>query len=304
MPPHFLPFSLSPFYFHSISFPLSSSAVVRSFELNGGRALGATPLTHSSPIHAIALSQCSASLAETLLVLHDAEKNVYITPATRNSLKKVSSNVVSVLWSTSHDALLCLESGAVAMHLWPMAYLTAPSEAKHLILNVKDETLHENGRRLLWFHGSMASLQKKSGALKTFLVSNMAPLLLDGVVRQNWQDTIRLCRVISEKEFWYLLAVTSVGPKGNLEASEEALAALGHMDKLQHIRRIKDIVSTSFYLSFDCSVLYFWLVRFFIHIFARAYFHADRRALFLSIPYCRKIQLCAKRRCSSIETVP
>lgn len=156
---------------------------------------------------------------------------------------KIATMVSSVAWNDQTETLIAIADSRLVTWLYP-SVVFVDRDLLQRTRSVRDD-LEEFGRNdsIVSFFGSIACVRRGSdGALLSFGVSPFPRLLYEHLKRNDWEGAMKLCRYLKEPALWGVLAALAV-KDGELYTAEVSYAALGDVDKLRYISRIKEVPS-------------------------------------------------------------
>ncbi len=135
---------------------------IRIFDANGGRPLN--NIVHTQEIAEISISTFSRSLQERLVAFIDANRDLYITPVTKQNSFKLGTMTDSIYWNDASDMLAVVTDGHLVTWFYPgIAYVD-----RDLLRKAKaSKNADQYGKlaQLVNFFGNRVSVRKVDGSL-------------------------------------------------------------------------------------------------------------------------------------------
>ena len=226
------------------------------YEVTSGKAIGA--IHHTSDISEIDLSRYSRSKSK-LLSFIDVNRDLHIVEVSEASkhdggkkkskkknksvvkIEKIATMVDSSEWNDSSDVLVAVSDGTFKAWYYPQAVLIDKDLFQAAAIS-RDGTAFGKRPYIESFFGPRVTIRRNDGALVTISLDPYPPILYQLVTSSRWNEAVRLCRFVKQDSLWSALAVMALDWR-NLDTTEIALAALGHLDKLEFIKHINNVPS-------------------------------------------------------------
>ncbi|KAI8586701.1 WD40-repeat-containing domain protein [Geranomyces variabilis] len=215
------------------------------FDTHSGRALVPASLKHHAEIAEIALSQTPASAASggRQLVLVDRNRDMYITPVgAKTDVKKLGTMVETFAWNADADLLVAMMDGKFVVWYYPNVVFVDEDVAP-LTKFEKDGSMFGKDAQVVNFQGTQCTVRRADGALVTVSkITSLPALLQEHSRKKQWEEAIRLCRYVNQKELWACLAAMAIHGQ-DLNTAEVAYAAIDEVAKVRYIVHIRSLQS-------------------------------------------------------------
>eukprot|EP00759_Apiculatamorpha_spiralis_P037385 PhF_6_TR37224/c0_g1_i1/m.54912/K19678/IFT80; intraflagellar transport protein 80 len=205
----------------------------------------AKPVRDASVVHTmevidLALSQFG-SLQERKLVFLDRNRDLHIVCVHQKTpILKLCTMVSSFKWSDVSEVLVVLADCKLVTWFCPGIVFTD----RDLLANTKSTVSGtEFGRNdvVVDFSGTRYSVRRGTdGANLTFTIPPFATMLYAHVAKADWEAATRLCRLAKDTCLWSVLCCLTVRAP-QLPTAEICYAALEEVDKVRHMRHIREI---------------------------------------------------------------
>lgn len=210
--------------------------VVHVYDIQSNKAIG-KPLAHTIEVQQIALS----SGLPRYLALVDANRNLHVTPIMRSEykLEKLGTMVLSLAWHETAGMLAAFCDGRLSVWVSPGAVYVSK---ENLASSRLDSDAADFGKAptITGFSGNTLSVLRADGTVLSHSIPPHAAILLGLLQDRRWDQAARLCRFVKSRAMWAVLASHAAASRELLPA-EIAFAALGEIDKVQYLQRIKEM---------------------------------------------------------------
>ncbi|KAJ1457066.1 WD40-repeat-containing domain protein [Pelagophyceae sp. CCMP2097] len=234
----------------------SDRKVVRCFDVATGRPItgSAAVLQHKAEMTMVALNQRNASMRQCVVIDRNSELHIFqVTGGDRGHETNVNGTLVNAhafklhtqvdtaCWNDGSEMLCAVADGRLIVWYYPQIVST-DRDLLPLTMSIKDAAEFGKMSTIVSFSQSRIAVRRADGALITVAVQPYAALLYDFASAQRWDEATRLCRFVDDSACWAMLAAMAVDGT-NLDVAELALAALGHVDKVEYMLHIKSLPS-------------------------------------------------------------
>lgn len=217
----------------------NNSKIVRFYEVQTGKPTNFT-LEHSLDISDINLNKSDIA-SERKIAFVDSNKDLFLSPAHKRDIIKLSAMTDSFLWNDKNDTLAAVADGRLIAWYYPNAIYV---DKDLMELSRVTKELPEIGQmtQMMSFFGAQITIRRKDGGLVNVAISPYPSILFEFCEKQRWEKAIRLCRFVKEQTLWACLAAVSLNSR-ELNTAEIALAAVESIDKVQFVNKLKELPS-------------------------------------------------------------
>uniref|UniRef100_A0A5K3FIS6 WD_REPEATS_REGION domain-containing protein n=1 Tax=Mesocestoides corti TaxID=53468 RepID=A0A5K3FIS6_MESCO len=218
--------------------------VIHLFDVNSGKPVGdGKPITHSAHVISLGLNQKDSAVERRLAVL-DRNKDLFLYQVRvygRNRVViKLGARITAFMWSETQNFLTATQHEKLIVWYYPAISLID----KELIDLTKEEkdVLEGSGKysTLNSFHKNQITIRRPEGTVVVFSISPYPGLLNDFAAKNKWTQITQLCRSAKDPLLWACLAGLATATR-RLDLAEIAYAAIDKPDKVEHIRKIREI---------------------------------------------------------------
>eukprot|EP00039_Didymoeca_costata_P029945 m.27168 g.27168 ORF g.27168 m.27168 type:complete len:762 (+) comp7870_c0_seq1:224-2509(+) len=212
---------------------------VHILDVASGMPIG-KPIVHTNELISIRLDQGFASLNRHLAVV-DKNRDIFVCllRQSRGKLAKLGTMVQSLMWHDENGMLTAVSNGKFVVWFFPTVAFIDPEILSKTRFE-RDASEYGKAPIITQFSGNTCTLKRTDGAMMLVNILPYPSMLYKHVNARNWDDAIRLCRVVKNPTLWACLAAMAAVEK-ELNAAEIAYAAIEEVDKVQHIARIKKV---------------------------------------------------------------
>lgn len=218
-----------------------------AFSASTGQMITSDPLSHPTEIKCVRTNQATTQTKARfgfvnsngdLTVCRFVASNPRLPPTIE--AEKIANFVDDFKWHTTHDILLAKSAEKLTLWCCPSAvFFTA-----ELMPMLKTEvSLMFDAAEINAFDGTHAFVTAKDGA---FCVVPIAPFLVslhEAIdVHRNWKVVLQVCRASGEQYLWAVCATCAV-QAGEVDAAQEAYAALSMIDRVMFLNKVKKLKS-------------------------------------------------------------
>ncbi|CAM9565795.1 unnamed protein product [Ascophyllum nodosum] len=224
---------------------------VRVCDVSTGRPLadGRSPeVVHDCEVEEVFLNQFAKGLGERRLAFIDRNKELWLCLVQPSTVKgtepikhKLLTQVESAAWNDKSDVLLAIADARLVTWYYPNA-VAIDRDLLELASTSRDVAEFGKSPRILSFFGATLMVRRSDGALLSAAVAPYPAMLYASIRNHRWGKAIRLCRLVKNDELWACMACMALQGK-NLPQAEEALAALGEVDKLEFVQHVQCLAS-------------------------------------------------------------
>jgi intraflagellar transport protein 80 len=206
------------------------------FDVHTGQPRG-KPVQHTREILELDLSQYTAS-RDPMISFVDSNRDLHVVKVGQKPVKLATMCDTSE-WNDSSDMLSAICDGKLVTWVYPHAVYVDQRLLERTKI-VSDAAKFGKRPYIVSNFGSRVTVRRSDGALATASVSHYPPILYGFVVKQRWEEAVRLCRFVKRDELWAALAAMALWGR-HLETAEIALAAVAEMAKLEFVLHVKQI---------------------------------------------------------------
>jgi len=157
------------------------------------------------------------------------------------NIEKIATMVDSSEWNDSSDVLVAVSDGTFKAWYYPQA-VSIDKDLFEAATISRDGTTFGKNPYIESFFGSRVTIRRNDGALVITSLDPYPPILYQLVSSSRWNEAVRLCRFVKQDSLWSALAVMALDWR-SLDTTEIALAALGHLDKLEFVKHVNNVPS-------------------------------------------------------------
>ncbi|XP_065889257.1 intraflagellar transport protein 80 homolog isoform X3 [Dysidea avara] len=221
--------------------------IVHMFDALTGKPLGTSSssgksLKHHTELLTIALDHHGPPATRQLILL-DKNHDLYITPVrsfgSTSKMTSIGSMVASVAWNDQSNILAGMQDGRFTVWYHPTVVYTDKDLLTGTISRRGGNEFVKNPQ-IVHFLGNQCTLRRTDGALITTSISPFPGLLHEYANSSKWNEAIRLCRFVKDEALWACLAGMACASR-DLATAEIAYAAINEVDKVYHLRKIKEL---------------------------------------------------------------
>eukprot|EP00916_Digyalum_oweni_P014638 GHVL01024008.1.p1 GENE.GHVL01024008.1~~GHVL01024008.1.p1 ORF type:complete len:496 (+),score=62.76 GHVL01024008.1:911-2398(+) len=218
---------------------IARSNQMRFFDVHSARPIG-SPIDHRVDVQQVSLSQYGSGSDRKVAML-DRCKDLYISSVHNVSLVKIASMIDSVQWHQDvTDMLAAVGDRQLYCWLYPSAIFLDNRLMEAALIKRDINDIAGVEAALVSFYGSQVTLRRKDGAQIVMQLSPFAPLLYQQIGNGAWEKAARLCRCAKSDPLWAAFATMALQGR-QLQAAEEALAAIDEVDKVHYVQYICDL---------------------------------------------------------------
>ncbi|XP_063974091.1 intraflagellar transport protein 80 homolog [Diachasmimorpha longicaudata] len=209
---------------------------------NNKPAVEAQPHLHLNNIAEIAIN-CMGSLNDRQLAFIDINRDLYLVTVRTSGFGrvcKIAAMVQSIAWATDANVLAAMLDASLSVWLCPNC--VHYSDRKVIRRTRIDKENSEFGKQpsIVSVQNGMVTVRRGDGALVATAFYTFFTSLHKHITRDKWQEALSLCRIAQNEILWTCIAVMATEGK-QLEAAEEAYAAIERYDKVDYIQWIKKL---------------------------------------------------------------
>ncbi|KAG7208843.1 hypothetical protein KM043_015029 [Ampulex compressa] len=204
------------------------------------------PYTHLQIVTQIALNYFGGP-NDRQLALIDANKDLYVVSirvAGFGRVCKIAAMAHNIAWATDANVLAAMLDATLSVWLCPNC--VHYSDRKVIRRTRIDKQSSEFGKQpsIANVYNGMVIVRRGDGALVASSFYTFCISLHQHVLNKRWNEALSLCRIAQNEVLWTCMAIMATDNK-ELNAAEEAYAAIGRYDKVDYIQYIKSLSSTT-----------------------------------------------------------
>jgi intraflagellar transport protein 80 len=218
-----------------------------AFSTSTGQTVANEPFSHPSEIRCVRTNQAPTQAKARfgfvnangdLTVCRFVASNPRLPPAIEG--QKLANFVDDFRWHSTHDIILARSGEKLTIWCAPSAvFFTAELVP---ILRTELPTLID-AIEIQSFDGTHAFVTAKDGARCVVPVAPFLVMLHEAIeTHKNWKIVLQICRTISDQSLWAVCATAAV-QVGEIEAAQEAYAALSLIDRVMFLGKVKKMKS-------------------------------------------------------------
>jgi intraflagellar transport protein 80 len=202
----------------------SLNIAIYLFEVKSGRLLGEGPIKHLLDISEISLNKQNSGTGR-LLALVDKNRDMYMSKVNKPTFHKLGSMIDTFAWNDENDLMISIMDSKLTIWYYPSAVFV-DEDLVPLARSEKEGATYGSNAQITNFVGTLCSLRKADGTLvQVSGISPYAGILQEFSKKKQWEQAIRLCRHVKDKELWAALAAMSLFHQ-DLNTAEVAYAAI------------------------------------------------------------------------------
>ena len=218
-----------------------------AFSTSTGQMITADPLSHPSDIRCIRTNQATTqnkarfgfvNANGDLTVCRFVASNPRLPPSIET--EKLANFVDDFQWHTNHDIILARCGDKLTVYSCPSAAFFTPE----LMPMLKNELrMLFDGAEIISFDGIHIFIKAKDGAICASSISPFLVMIYEAVeLHRNWKVVLQICRSMNDQNLWAVCAACAV-QAGDVDAAQEAYAALSLVDRVMFLGKIKKMKS-------------------------------------------------------------
>ncbi|XP_043275719.1 intraflagellar transport protein 80 homolog [Venturia canescens] len=177
------------------------------------------------------------------LAIIDANRDLFLVSVRTSGFGrvcKIAAMAQNVAWATDANVLAAMLDSNLSVWLCPNC--VHYSDRKVIRKTRIDKENSEFGKQpnIVSVRNGMVTVRRGDGALVVNSFYTFFTTLHKHVMSNKWQDALSLCRIAQNEILWTCMAVLATDGK-ELDAAEEAYAAIERYDKVDYIQYIKKI---------------------------------------------------------------
>ncbi|KAI8909099.1 WD40-repeat-containing domain protein [Gorgonomyces haynaldii] len=217
----------------------SDEKAIYLFDIQTGNKIGDGPIKHSQDITELSLNKTNSPVGRLLLLL-DKNRDLYLGKMTKTSFKKLANMVETCQWNDENDSIYTLVDGKSVIWYYPNAVFV-DEDILPLTKVERDGYAFGRNAQCVSFEGTSCTLRKADGSLVSAgAISPVPGMLQEFAKKKQWEEAIRICRHLKQRELWACLAAMSVFGQ-DLNTAEVAYANIEEIHKVQYISYIRSI---------------------------------------------------------------
>ncbi|KAK8841415.1 Intraflagellar transport protein 80 [Tritrichomonas musculus] len=222
---------------------------VFAFSTSTGQMITSEPLQHSSEIRCVKTNQATSQARARfgfvnsngdLTICRFVASNPRLPPSIETS--KLANFVDEFEWHSTHDLIISRSAEKLAIYCCPSAAFFTAELMPMLRIELR---LLFDAAGISAFDGSHAFIIAKDGANCVVPISPFLVMIHEAVeVHRNWKSVLQICRQSqqSEQYLWAVCAACAI-QAGEVEAAQEAYAALSLVDRVMFLGKVKKMKS-------------------------------------------------------------
>jgi intraflagellar transport protein 80 len=220
---------------------------VFAFSASTGQSIAAEPFAHPSEIRCVRTNQAATQAKARfgfvntngdLTICRFVAANPRVPPAIEG--QKLANFVDDFRWHSTHDAILARSGDKLTVWCAPSAvFFTAELLP---ILRTELRTIFD-AVEIESFDGTHAFVTAKDGSSCVVPVAPFLIMLHEAIeTHKNWKVVLQICRTVNEQSLWAVCATAAV-QVGEVDAAQEAYAALSLIDRVMFLGKVKKMKS-------------------------------------------------------------
>lgn len=217
------------------------------FSASSGQLITSEPLVHPSEVKNIAINQAASQpKARFGFTNQNGDLTIcrFLTTNPRQpptiETQKLANFVDEFKWHTSHDVIIARSEEKLTVWCCPSASFFTPELLPKLRLELR--TLFDPAE-IDQFDGTHAFVHAKDGAFCVVQVNPFLLMLNEAIdIQRNWKVVLQICRAMKDESLWAVCAASAV-QAGEIDAAQEAYAALTMIDRVLFLEKVKKFKS-------------------------------------------------------------
>ena len=218
-----------------------------AFSTSTGQMITAEPFNHPSEIRIVRTNQATTQTKSRfgfvnangdLTVCRFLTSNPRVPPSIE--AEKIANFVDDFHWHSTHDIILARTGEKLTCFCNPSAAFFTPE----LMPMLKSECrMLFDAADLNSFDGTHAFVTAKDGAFCVVPINPFLIMVHEAVeVHRNWKVVLQICRAMNDQSLWAVCATCAV-QAGDVDAAQEAYAALSLVDRVMFLGKVKKMKS-------------------------------------------------------------
>ncbi|XP_054006433.1 intraflagellar transport protein 80 homolog isoform X2 [Hylaeus anthracinus] len=204
------------------------------------------PYTHLQSITRIALNHIGGP-TDRQVALIDSNKDLFLVSIRTTGFGrvcKIAAMAQDIAWATDANVLAAMLDATLSVWLCPNC--VHYSDRKIIKKTRIDKESSEFGRQpsIANVYNGMVMIRRGDGALVASTFYTFFISLHQHILNKRWKEALSLCRIAQNEILWTCMAVMATDNK-ELNAAEEAYAAISRYDKVDYIQYIKSLPNKS-----------------------------------------------------------
>ena len=218
-----------------------------AFSTSTGQMITSEPLQHSSEIRCIRINQATSQARARfgfvnangdLTVCRFVAANPRLPPSIETA--KLANFVDEFEWHSNHDLLIARSAEKLTVWCCPSAAFFTAELMPMLKIELR---LLFDAAEISAFDGAHAFIIAKDGAFCVVPVSPFLIMVHEAVdTHRNWKTVLQICRSMNEQYLWAVCAASAI-QAGEVDAAQEAYAALSLVDRVMFLNKVKKMKS-------------------------------------------------------------
>lgn len=218
-----------------------------AFLTSTGQMITSDPLTHPSEIRCVRTNQATTqnkarfgflNANGDLTICRFLTSNPRVPPSIE--AEKIANFVDDFQWHSTHDIIVARSGKGLTCYCNPSAVFFTPE----LMPNLKtDVRMLFDVADLNSFDGTHIFVTARDGAFCVVPVSPFLIILHQAIeLFRNWKVVLQICRSANDQSLWAVCATCAV-QAGEIDAAQEAYAALSLVDRVMFLNKVKKMKS-------------------------------------------------------------
>ncbi|XP_043253953.1 intraflagellar transport protein 80 homolog [Colletes gigas] len=202
------------------------------------------PYTHLQSITRVALNHIGGP-ADRQVALIDVNKDLFLVSVRTSGfgrICKIAAMTQDIAWATDANVLAAMLDATLSVWLCPNC--VHYSDRKIIKKTRIDKESSEFGKQpsIVNVYNGMVMIRRGDGALVASTFYTFFISLHQHILNKRWKEALSLCRIAQNEILWTCMAVMATDNK-EMNAAEEAYAAISRFDKVDYIQYIKGLPS-------------------------------------------------------------